>query len=234
MLPIDWKKEIQESTDEAAKALAVPLNAIRTDLDTYIRKQDGYEKGKRCRDFATIIGLFLTALFTLALAVASVLQTYAFIQSERGFLAVTGFQIEGGLTPNKPIVLQYGMTNSGKSTASISNLSLNIVSELPDPLKYQPVKSAAFNPIPAGQTGLNLFKPDSANNDQALTVTEEQVRAINSGATKLYIFGFIEISDDFSWLMGNRQSKFCYLYIPARSTPATSVFGGCPVVSNKK
>ena len=101
MLPSDWKKEIENAIDETQKrsdenreraeheqqaTIAAPLNSLRSHLKAYVKKQDCYEKGKRRREMATIIGLAFTALFTLGLATVGIAQVYTFIVSERAFI----------------------------------------------------------------------------------------------------------------------------------------------------
>jgi hypothetical protein len=138
MMPPEWKKEIQQCNDETAKraeesrkrdqgeqtaAIARPLYSLRDHLDAYIQKQDRYESGKRCREIATIVGLFITAAFTIALATIGALQTYAFIASERAFVGPTATNLTNGfVVGEKFLPMWIDMRNGGKSVANIEEI----------------------------------------------------------------------------------------------------------------
>ena len=54
----------------------------------YVAEDHEREECKRRRDYAAIVGLGLTALFTLGLATVGLLQTFAFVESERAVLTI--------------------------------------------------------------------------------------------------------------------------------------------------
>ena len=89
MLPETWKKEIGNSIEQAAQrqaenrkrevyehdaAIAAPLNSLRDQFDSYKEQQNRSEEGKRRREIATIVGLFLTAALALGRGVVLILQ----------------------------------------------------------------------------------------------------------------------------------------------------------------
>jgi hypothetical protein len=89
MLPDTWKKQVENSINEAANrqaedrkteidkhnaAITAPLNRLHDQFETYVEQQDRSEKGKSRREIATIIGLFLTAALALGQGVILILQ----------------------------------------------------------------------------------------------------------------------------------------------------------------
>jgi hypothetical protein len=67
------KREVEEQN-----TIAAPLHHLVEEFVGYKDKQDRAEQGKRRREVATIIGLFLTAFLTLGLGIVGICQTIAF------------------------------------------------------------------------------------------------------------------------------------------------------------
>ena len=223
MLPTEWRKEIQECSDDTVKraeesrkrdqdaqtyAIVTPLDSLRDHFRTYIDKQDRYEAGKRRREIKTIIGLFVTAAFTIGLVIVGSLQTYAFIASERAFVSPTATNFTNGFVVGEdPLQMWIAMRNGGKSVAAIEQLVVAITHELPPKPEYYTAQKIAFPPIIAQDTirrGLG-FKTGWP---------QPIIDEIAGGDRKFYIFGVIRYRDDFSWLFGRRETGFCYRYVP--------------------
>lgn len=164
------------------------------------------------------------AAFTFCLACVGLIQAWAFIQSERAFLSVTGFQIEGGLTANKPLAFLFGIKNSGRSAATISGLDIATGSAViwPPPDK---LSSLAINAIPAGDVQYEIYNPRFGSG-APVVFPEPMFSLIQDGKSKIYVYGLIRFDDEFSIFWG-REVSFCYLHIPQRSAPTNTMFGGC-------
>jgi len=127
---------------------------------------------------------------------------------------------------NKQLTMLYKIKNAGKSTAEITNVSLNAEPELVYPLKYAPVSELAPTQIAADSTEEFIYL-GLANNGPYI-VTQAVADALSSGSLKLFIYGFVDYDDDF-WFVGGRRSYFCFRYVPERSSQTVSTFSGCPI-----
>lgn len=239
MLPEGWKKEIDETVKQAeariiverhaedrklerdrlTTAIATPLNSLRDHFQAYIENQDRYESGKRRREIATIAGLLVTAAFTIALVIVGGLQTYAFVASERAFVAPTATNFTNGFVVGEnPLQMWIAMRNGGKSVATIEELVVAITHELPPKPEYHTAQKIAFPPILA---------QDTMRRSVGFVTGWPQpiIDKIASGELKFYIFGVIRYRDDFSWLVP-RETGFCFRYIPG-SVSGPHVFDTC-------
>jgi hypothetical protein len=153
-------------------------------------------------------------------------QTYAFIQSERASLVVGHFQFPEGLAVNKQMMMFYEVRNSGKSIAQITNASINVKPELVYPLQYTPV--AVLAPTQIAPDSSEEFTYLGLSGDAPYIVTQVTVDALNRGAVKLFVYGFVDYDDDF-WFVGSKRSYFCFQYMPERSSKTVTAFSGCPV-----
>jgi hypothetical protein len=234
MLPSEWKKEIQEShektqqrSDEGRKreqdhqtvTITAPLHSLRNHFKAYIKKQDCYEQGKRRREITTIYGLFITAAFTLVVAVVGGLQTYTFIISERAFVAPEATNFTNGMVVREnPLHMWIDMHNGGKSAATIKELVVTIAHELQPKPEYFTAQKIAFPPILPGGT----IRRDLAFVSEW---PQETIDKLTSGALKFYIYGVIRYRDDFSWF-GLKETGFCFRYVPGPQS-GPYVFATC-------
>ncbi len=151
------------------------------------------------------------AAFTCALAIVGFIQAWAFIQSERAFLAVVGLVMDGGPPQEGATIVRFFITikNSGRSTASIDDGAINIrFGPLPKQVSYMPAPLIAFGPI----------TPDNPNTGPAEftlphAINRADADAIKAGTLQFSIFGFIKYSDDFT-LFRDKTMGFCFYYTP--------------------
>jgi hypothetical protein len=246
MLPPEWKKEIEEAVNkrnesdaenekgriESQNAIVAPLDRLAHEFKGYRKEARRAEKGKKNRDCVTIIGLFLTALFTLALAAFSIFQTYAFIQSERAFVFPTHTEFVKLATDeiSQPIILNLTLNNHGKSVATIRIVRAFVTKEpLMGDVNFEGGIERAFSPIPA-QGNItqdlnfgNWSKTDAGN--------------VRDGIEPFHILGRIIYGDDYSVLrdrdwapafLKDRLSYFCFVYVHNKSDPSKATFQICP------
>jgi hypothetical protein len=221
MLPTDWKKEIESAVDEAQKrsdenreraeyeqqaTIAAPLNSLRNHLKAYIKKQDRYEKGKRCREMATIIGLGFTAVFTLGLATVGIAQVYTFIVSERAFIVPIETNFTNGLVVNEnPLEMWIALKNKGKSIGSIDVLEVAITHKLSAEPTYLGAQKIAYPPIGPGE---RFERPM----EFVTGWPQQTIDKLTHRVLDLFLFGRVRYRDDFSWF-GPRVNGFCFKYV---------------------
>jgi hypothetical protein len=172
MLPDDWKKEIEKTIDQADarnaerhEAQIVNQNAIAASFDSLADEFVGYkretrerEEGKRRREIATIIGLFLNAFLVLVTAVIFAGQLYeahkvygpikqsadaakesadaarvAINLSSRAELVSDDWSVNHA-GPNESPIISFRINNTGPSHAHILRATYDFViaSGLPD------------------------------------------------------------------------------------------------------
>jgi hypothetical protein len=159
---------------------------------------------------------FAVATFTAVLSIATCIQVWAFIQTERAFLIFVNPRFDGGLAPNKPVTLVATVLNSGRSVGFIDDLTININFKLQNerlPAEPSYLKGGGVAPqqVPPGQGSTVHEVFNGFNNAPQLLLTEGQIEGIKNGTTQLHIYGLISYTDEFS-LFGSRKIGFCYLY----------------------
>jgi hypothetical protein len=138
--------------------------------------------------------------FTVVLAVAALIQAWAFIQSERAFLVLTGMQVTGGFEGGKPLITSLTFTNSGRSPATEATVYYTSdIKLLPTP-QYSRNKRS----VPPVASGANL----TMNFGPKTPLNEDEGQAIKTGKLPFYVFGYISFKDEFT-LYGARQTGFC-------------------------
>jgi hypothetical protein len=167
-------------------------------------------------DLAMLRWTRVVAVFTVVLASVGAIQTWAFIQSERASLYVNILSIEPSpVQPLRPFSIRLSVINTGRSQAFIAETKTKawVSLSLPERPDLTDVKfSAVGGLVPAGGTRFLINGPLSP------TLTGFQIEDIGRGLLKLYIFGYVKFTDDFS-VFGARTLGFCGIYNPfAKST----------------
>jgi hypothetical protein len=235
MLPPEWKKEIEETINQAQTrsdenrgraqqeqiaAITVPLYSLRNHFRAYIRKQDRYEAGKLRREIATILGLFFTAFFTLGLATVGIFQIYTSIVSERAFVVPVETNFTNGLVVKEnPLEMWIALKNKGKSIASVDVLEVAISHELAAEPRYLGAQRIAYPPIGPGDTFERPLGFDTGWSQQIID-------QLTHGALYLFLYGRVKYRDDFSWF-GPRVNGFCFKYHPHGAASGPHVFEPC-------
>ena len=151
------------------------------------------------------------AIFTVVLAIFAVIQAFAFIQSERAFVAPTETNFAVELVPGiKFLPMTFEIKNSGKSTATIDEVSIAITHDLPNPREYATARPFAFPPIVPGGTSKRVLKFETGWGENTNS-------AVKSGTMKFYFFGFIKYHDEMNEMfrfLNKRESGFCFVYVP--------------------
>jgi hypothetical protein len=173
---------------------------------------------------------FIVAVFTVILAAATCIQVWAFIQSERAFVTIAAFNIEGGpLSSGKQVSITIRVINPGKGVGIVTDLRAildirDADKELPVEPEYGHADESVVPPIPSGAAIPRNFEFYIKGNPGG-ALTEKQVTEINSGHSFMRIYGYIEYTDDF-WIVGNRRFGYCAIYNP-KGTPSMPLFNVC-------
>jgi hypothetical protein len=150
----------------------------------------------------------IATFFAGCLVVLSALQAGNFIATERAFVAPssTDFAVQETVGVKQlPMLLE--LRNSGKNTATIEELTAGITHQLPPEPIYFEAQKFAFAPIiPGGSTKRIL--PFETNWGEATA------NGVKTGSLPFYIFGRIRYSDSFSWIMGFKETGFCFIHTP--------------------
>jgi hypothetical protein len=156
-------------------------------------------------------------LFTGVLGVVAVLQYWAFIRSERAFVAPTSTDFAIKETVGVKLLPMYlELHNSGRSTATIDELSVGITHELGPIPVYAEAPKFAFPPVVAGGTTKQELK-------FATEWGEATANGVKTGSMPFHIYGRIRYHDDIGW--SERETGFCFVHTP-ESTVAP--FQTCP------
>ena len=152
-------------------------------------------------------------IFTAVVAIATVVQVGAFIESERAIITVSEVHFAKALVAGlNPLPIFFEMKNSGKSTAMVDVLKATITHGplLPTPV-YGGTPRFTIAPIVPNDTSQRILNFTTGWNQ----ATTEEVKA---GTRPLFIYGVIEYHDDYSrhwwWFAANRQTGFCFVYRP--------------------
>jgi hypothetical protein len=149
-------------------------------------------------------------LFTAVVAIATVVQAWAFIKSERAFVAVSEVHFAKDITPGlNPLPIFFEMKNGGKSTATVDVLKANIThGPLPAVPSYLDSPQFAIAPIVPNDMSQRILDFETAWGQQ----TNEGVK---TGTLPLFIYGVIQYHDDLlPWLVPRRETGFCFIYKP--------------------
>lgn len=163
----------------------------------------------------------LLGILAVALLAASLMfQAMIYTQSRRSFLTMEAIGFHEGLpTAGKRLVMGYRLRNSGRSTAVIKDMSINVRTQPKYGLEGLPSynKSAfASPPIFAGGAAYHIFEPTVDGKQIALT--EVDAEAIREQKVALYIYGLVEYVDDYT-MVGVRTTGFCFVYNPRDRGP---------------
>jgi hypothetical protein len=149
------------------------------------------------------------AAFTFSLAVVTLLQSLAFIQSER---AVVYVNIEA-IIPNpvvadKPISVAITVFNKGHSQAFITDGRAEVgfyYFDIPDKPTFKKTAYNLSGPIPSDR-GYRHWQIGPSE-----VLNWAQVGEIESGRAKVAVFGYVTYVDDFT-IFGPRSVGFCGTY----------------------
>jgi hypothetical protein len=145
--------------------------------------------------------------FTAILALFTVIQVFAFIESERAFVfpSETSFAKSSNFDVS-PLPMFLYLKNSGKITATIDELIAKITH---GPLLQEPDYTGignryAFPPVVANGNIRRILRFESGWSKE---ITEQ----VFSGAKTFYLYGRIKYHDHFSFL-GPKESRFCFVW----------------------
>jgi hypothetical protein len=169
---------------------------------------------------------------TVLLGFIALCQVWAFIQSERAFLTIGAMSFsKGHLVANEPAVITYTIKNGGKGTAFIEKFSQTTMIAVSDPLPPTPVyRETPFpgliGPVIGGGVKTGRAGLGTPNGVSLLVFDTLDIDRLKTGKAKIYVFGYIRYTDDFSFFGRSRVTGFCYLYNP-EGVPSESVFDDC-------
>jgi hypothetical protein len=161
---------------------------------------------------------FWVMVFTGLLAFSTIVQVWAFIQSERSLLSIS-ISVVDFKFPEPPydfLPVKVSIHNGGKSGALIVNGGLNFVTGvpqfvLPQNPSYVSMREEFRTLVLAGETIHRIAAMAPTKRPQQPWGPEE-AEAIRAGTQKFLIFGFVEYEDDFS-IFGFKRTGFCLKYI---------------------
>lgn len=135
MLPEEWKKEIEDAVNKAdarnaerheaqiasQNAIGTPLNRLANEFDGYKAKQDETKKSNGRREWAGLIGIYLSAFLVFVTAVIFYCQLRASeqadVNSNRAWLAVTDIKFTRPLDSADGPEITGVYNNVGRSPA---------------------------------------------------------------------------------------------------------------------
>lgn len=166
------------------------------------------------------------AAFTFVLVIVAVIQSWAFIESERAYLSLTAVQVQGlKLLPGRPLGFTLDIYNGGRSEAFIndSNATVSFDISLAEIPNYQFGRSAFKGPVPPATFKRATFVPKK--DGQRLRIEKSMVDKIVAGEMKLWVFGWVEYSDGFT-IWKDKRTGFCVFYSP-QNDPSFGMFDDC-------
>jgi len=174
--------------------------------------------------------------FTAALFVVTTIQVWAFITSERAFIVVDDFSAVPKEFPptdvTQPLVFSAIVKNGGKSGAVVVGTDFvlkNIpkaAGDLAAAPEYVPLAAGSDlfrGPVISGTDRPAIFRPQL--NGKPMVLTAGDYAYLRAGGSKLYVYGYIDYKDPFSWF-GPKRTGFCWVYNP-QNPPGLSPFDSC-------
>jgi hypothetical protein len=266
MMPPEWKKEIEDAIDKAAQAgdekrerteekqeaaIATPLRRLVDHFEAYQQQQDSDARKKRKIDVATIIGLFLTAMFALFQGVIFYFQlgemekvygpidrqaiatNQLLVASNRAWLAPFEVRLTEAIVIDKPILMIIRYQNIGKSPA----IDVGHVSRSGGTLPPEPGKGAETIQFPENTfcTDPDMIKlagvvyPNAPGNEFYNTYVASNAPMLGSqeiidGKQILFIMGCYR----YSTFNEAHHSGFCFYLDPSNSGKGTGTqFHAC-------
>jgi hypothetical protein len=193
---------------------------------------------KRWYEEPTTLFTFMVALFTLALALATYINAWAYIQSERAQLFVRDVRFAHG----EPNAAEGGfdvvvvIKNVGRHIATVTDLNVSPVlhihaKELRETPNYpsQPLIRSAPPIPPDGEVTVNgkLAEFKAMAPDVELLSEPERIKAVLSGEIPTDVYGYISYNNGFS-VFGPSVVGYCFHYIPPSTRlPGQSQFQIC-------
>jgi hypothetical protein len=158
------------------------------------------------------------ALFILVLTLVGGIQAWAFIASERAFVSVSSVDFsQVGNSPDQPFEIPVTAVNSGRSTARVTGFNITVImNSLPSKPQYIPISYFSIKPLMVNSPEILLYR--ARPGPWPWKLSKAEIDKIESGEQKLFIFGFVKYRDDYS-LWGDKETGFCFLYIPKPITP---------------
>jgi hypothetical protein len=163
---------------------------------------------------------FVVAIFTVVLALATCIQVWAFIQSERAFLVVDKLRfLSGEPSTDGPFPLILTMQNPGRNVATVKEMKIAIQlalhhQQLPDEPDYT---NAVKVPVPPSiapgrdfNISINGNLPNAANVFRAQVVSE-----LLAGEDSFHVFGLIKYDNGYT-IIGSSEVGFCFSYTPPK------------------
>lgn len=219
------RKPTERATQAAPSTEAIPKDDAPDPNKSVKKRADQINAGEAgMLRWTKVVGLF-----TVVLAVVSGLQWWAFITSERAFVYEWVTLPSVGLVANKQLVLTINTFNGSRTPAFISEGNVTYLFLKKDvPLPVEPpyvdgAENAIVGPI-LGGAPLRGAVPLTDKNKHPLILTQSDLDALNAGAFRLYIFGWIKYADDFS-VFGPKTNGFCGVYNPGQ--PPDNAFNNC-------
>jgi hypothetical protein len=164
--------------------------------------------------------ILLLIFVSLLLAFVAVLQLLIFISSDRAYLNIRGFEPErGAISATNPIVIGFDVKNSGRHSAIIDGLAINLSEVLPSDATaaaYPPRTVILQHFLDPNEAVHGEFHPHDTSGTNSLTLPQTVINRINNGKQNLYVYGFLVYDDGYEipHLRGPRVYRFCDFYDP--------------------
>jgi hypothetical protein len=157
------------------------------------------------------------ALFTIVLTIVSGIQAWAFIASERAFVSIVSPDISRiADPPDEPFAMPLIALDSGRSTARVTAFNVTLVNSLPATPQYVPITSFSITPLMVNIPQMLIYR--ASPGPWLWKFSKAAFAEIESGAQKLFIFGYVKYRDDYS-VWGDKETGFCFVYIAKPITP---------------
>jgi hypothetical protein len=158
---------------------------------------------------------FVVACFTVVLALATCVNVWAFIQSERAFLVVDNLRfLSGEPTTDGPFPLILTIQNPGRNVATVKEIKLAIYlglhhQQLPDEPDY--TNAIKVTVLPSIGPGLDHQIPIRGTLNVASNFRAQVVSDLLSGEDSFYVFGEIQYDNGYN-VIGVSEVGFCFSY----------------------
>jgi hypothetical protein len=155
---------------------------------------------------------FWVATFTFVLAGVSLIQVWAFIQSERAAIYPYVDRIDPTpVVSDQPIAIDVTIINNGRAQAFFSEARVAVWAgtSLPNKPDFSKATFVVSGVIPPqGRRHVRFGPVEEAFN-------WAQIKEIDNGTAKLWVYGYVTFTDDFS-LFGAKSVGFCGIYLPPK------------------
>jgi hypothetical protein len=180
-------------------------------------KKCGFALSRFCKLSSIDKFTFVIAVFTALLFIATAVNIWAFIESERSEITVSDIRLNSQLTAETFATLIIEIVNPSKSSAFVDEFRLYIDGGMTVPNEAKPRIMPNMHPT------IHPGVPIHNETDIPQKFPADYVNGVNKGEYHIWVIGSLRWHDHFGWF-GGGETGFCFYYDPSRGRGVDSFY----------